>query len=64
MRAAGATGPSLAFGEGLRYSCQIMIERFAKLGIGSNILHISAARLSPLDRARLIAPGLLRLIRP
>jgi hypothetical protein len=41
-----------------------MIERFAKFGFGSNILFINAARLSPFDRAALLAPGLLRLIRP
>jgi hypothetical protein len=41
-----------------------MIEQFAKSGFGSNILHISAARLLPLGHAPLRAPGLLRLIRP
>jgi hypothetical protein len=33
-------------------------------GFGSNILQSDAARHSPLGRAALFAPGLLRLIRP
>jgi hypothetical protein len=36
-----------------------MIEDF-----GSHIFCSDAARLSPLDRAALLAPGLLQLIRP